>query len=405
MKKILFSFSTFGIFLLLVTAAFASFGVAHPYAYSVPISVIGSLFTMPQGAMGVVFTEGLCANVQKSLIEIYKSKTPSQLRTPVGYLEALNSSQNRSNTEVIPVDPGNGKKKQVTIKMMNRGCEDDIITSEPKSCSTSIEKEPFEDTVAVTHYIGTKGIKFNEDEMTKLCEADDAWRASVIQSEINPMMTKLNKSLLALQGSNFGAFVPALTPPATYKTANLLIGPEKRPSYIAESEIIEDFQNLEASGRPILVGAGNLSHYVRQVGIGCCNDYGIDLNQAGNFDFFRDKHVESILGANHFIGLVPGYVQLLTWNKYVGPYAKQNDTFTHGTIVDPYTGLKLDMKVHYDDCADLWYVQFGLWYELYFLPSKAWAYCDDLAGVNFTQHYLAAAIADPCCEPAVGEEA
>jgi hypothetical protein len=85
----------------------------------------------------------------------------------------------------------------------------------------------------------------------------------------------------------------------------------------------------------------------------------------------------------------PGSVQLITRNDYVGPYAKENDVFSHGTVTDPFTGITWDIKWHYNDCDDTYSMIIGVWYKQYFLPSDIFESGDDLFGVNGILHYRA----------------
>lgn len=338
------------------------------------------------------FTEGLCEKIQTALIDLLGQKAPQVKRTQVGFLQAVTSPQNTAGIEIVPVDPGNGKYKQVRIKYIQRGISTDITNVKVAGCATTLEKEPKEQIVAVTRYLGTLGLKFTESEMRKLCEADSAYMAQVINAEIDPLVVELDKAMITLQNANFGLFNPDISP-LLFKDVPLLVNATKAAYYYGEALIMEDIENIDAGNvRPLVIGSGILGIYARMTGIGCCNDLGQDLSQAGNLDFFRDRFVPTILGAEHFILLIPGYVQLLTWNEYVGEYFKENDVFSHSTIVDPVTGIKFDMKWHYNDCDDFYFVQFGINWDMWWLPTNAFAAGDELEGVNFTLHYRATTV-------------
>lgn len=385
------TFTLLGVFMLsAIVGGIASIATGKPELFVgvVGFSMIASIL-MPSakpGAAYIVFTQGICEKVQQSLVEMLGNKAPNTLRTPTGYLDALISTQNTAGVEKAMVDPGNGKKKQVRIKFIQRGVSSDITTDGDGDCSVDIEKEPFEDTVEITKFIGTKWMGFDQTQMRKLCEDDSIFMEQIIRSQIDILCVELNKALIAEQALNFGAFLGGSTAAVAVP---LLESVKKSPLYYGESLMMEKFEDLGISQRPIVVGAGNLAHYARQVGIGCCNDNGINLSQAGNMDFFRDRFVNSIIGDNHFIGLIPGYVQLLTWNKYVGAYREENASFSHTTIVDPVTGLTFDMKWKYDDCAEKWVVRLSLNYELFFIPSTAFSDTDELAGFNGSLHFRA----------------
>lgn len=334
----------------------------------------------------ITFVQGICEKVQSSLVEIYGNEAPSLKRTQLGYLEAVQSSQNMAGVTKVPVDPGNGKKKIVRLKYIQRGVSSDITEDEDTTCTTEIEKQPFETDVEVTKYISTKGIKFTQTEMRKLCEKDSDFMQGVIRAELDILAKELNLKLITAQAANFGLFNPDISPD-TYKEIVLINATTKGPIYMGESQIMEDFENIDTMGKPIVIGAGNIGHYARMTNIGCCNQDGINMGSAGQMDFFRDRFVENILGTNHFIGLVPGSVQLLTWNQFVGDYRMENDVFSHTTITDPVTGLTYDMKWKFNDCDGTFFLKIGVHYELFFLPSNAYAATDELYGVNGTLHY------------------
>lgn len=336
----------------------------------------------------VPFTTGICLAIQDSLNNILNAKSPSLKRTQVGYLQALVSPQNTTGVTQVPI-PSNGKKRKVRITYIQRGTSSDIAHTEAANCNVEVFPQPLEDEIEVTKFIRSKWFGFNDDDMRLLCESGDEYRAAVMNSKIDVFMVELDKKLIALQAANFGNFNPLYYGP--YKDVEMLNTAGNAINYLGEAKIKEDVQNLDSTDRPIVIGSGNLSLYATMAKIGCCNDLGQDLAQAGDMDFFRDRFVDSILGANHFIGLIPGYVQLLTWNKYVGPYAQDNSPlYSKGTIVDPFTGVQIDMKWVYDyDCDEQYKVRFFLNYDLWFIPTDSFNVADELSGVNFTLRYRA----------------
>lgn len=343
----------------------------------------------PNGYAGVAFTQGICEKVQTSLTQLLGNNAPSLKRTKVGYLEALMSPQNTAGIEQVPIDPGNGKIKQVLVKYITRGTSNELTTTEPNVCNDGQTISPKDATVSITNQFWSKVYTFEENEMRKLCEDDGQYMAAVINSRLDTFMVELNKKLITSQSTNFGNFYASNN---SVKSVALLKSNNDAHHY-GETVIADDFENLEVQGRPILIGGGKLGTYTRQANIGCCNDGGQNMAAAANFDFFRDKYVGGILGnADDFIGLIPGYLQFLTVNRYVGKYVKENDVFSHGTMVDPYTGLSLDMKWHYNDCTDSYNMYFGLRYEPWYMPSDAFQYGDELYGFNGSLHYRATAL-------------
>lgn len=340
----------------------------------------------------MAFTEGLAEKVQQSLNSTVSDK-PSTKRTITGYLDAVQSELNTAGIDKVASDPGTGKKKTVRLTYIKRA-DAAVVTAKISDCSTTEEPAPFDEDVEIDQYIGTPGVKFDRAQMRKLMQPDSQYMQEQVQAQINKVVVELNKKLLTTQLSNFGTYLGG----DTYKSVVLLKGSNSAPNYKGESDILEHFQDLDWSGKPIVVGAGNLAQYVRQIGIGCCNVDGLNLAQAGSMNFFRDRFVESIMGDNVFVGLVPGMVQLLTWNEYVGVYAAEEGTFSHGTIFDPVSGLTFDMRWHFNDCNDTYSMNLGLNYKHHFLPDDAFAATDDLYGYNGSVKFVGVQMDDyGCC--------
>lgn len=396
----LFSFAIMALASNLLLGGFIATAINEPQALPYIVAIgstltfIGAFIANPKGALyavpaSVPFTQGICVAIQDSLNNILKSKSPSLKRTQVGYLQALISPQNTAGVNKVPI-PSDGKKRKVRITYIQRGTSSDVAHTEAANCNVEVFPEKLEDEIEVTRFIRTKWFGFNDEDMRLLCESGDEYRAQVMNSKIDTLMVELNKKLIALQATNFGDFNPTYYGP--YKDLEMLNTSGNGINYLGEAKLMEEVQNLDSTEKPIVVGAGNLSLYASMAKIGCCNDLGQDLSQAGgNMDFFRDRFVDSILGANHFIGLIPGYVQLLTWNKYKGEFFQDNSPlYSKGTIIDPFTGLEIDMKWVYDyDCNEQYKVRFFLNYDLWFIPSDSFNAADDFSGVNFSLHFRA----------------
>lgn len=154
-------------------------------------------------------------------------------------------------------------------------------------------------------------------------------------------------------------------------------------NYMAMGEMLEKIVDSGISTRPFLIGAGKLAETVRALGIGCCNASGIDMGRAGDdFMYFRSRQTATVLGANSIVALQPGAAQVLSQPMYVGEYAKTSNSFVHGTITDPWRGITYDLKMNYDDCADVWRAAIQLNYALFTVPSDVYKTGDYLAGTN-----------------------
>lgn len=336
------------------------------------------------------FTQGLCEKIQTSLIATLGAKSPSLMRTPTGYMDAIQSPQNTAGVTKIPI-PTDGKKRQVRLKYIQRGTSDDILDTPPEDCSGEIEREPFEETVDVTRYIRTKRQTFTQDQLRFLCEADNDYIAAQVRALVDPASVELNKKLIALQATNFGKFNNAddyIAGSPEYKEVELLKS-DDAPNYIGEKRMMDSFYDLNFMGQPLIIGDGILSDYTEQAKIGCCNADGINVGSAAKFSYYRDRFAGGILGnRDKFIGLVPGYVQLLTWNKYVtSAYMRDTPIDKASTFTDPTTGITWDQKWIWDVCTEKWTVYFFLNYDMFFLPLNAFATTDELHGANMTLQF------------------
>jgi|TARA_R100000479_G_scaffold84485_2_gene40946 hypothetical protein len=333
------------------------------------------------------FTKGLCQKLQTTLNRTAGENAPSMKRDRVGYLEALLSDANTAGIEQIPVET-NGKNRMVQIDYIQRGTGGSVTNGSFEnmpslSCDGGTEVTPKEQIVEVKNLAKSAGLDFYESEMRKLCEGDDVWVSNVLMSQMNSVNVELNKYLLAQQALNFGKFADG----TAKKDIKLFEDTTNAQRGIATAKMRHEYDKAAASGAPIIVAGGNFDLYAKMNQIACCNELGADLARWTDYQYYYDRFVDAQVGANEMIMFAPGAVQLVTWNAYVGDYAKRNDVFEHGTLTDPFTGLTYDIKIHYDDCKDKWSIQFGVHFEVVYLPADGFGQSDDLNGVNYTFNF------------------
>jgi hypothetical protein len=344
------------------------------------------------------FTQGLCAILQENINNAVEQLNPA---TKTGYLDALVSPLNTSGMKRIPLPNDDGKVRSIKLVGVARICDEDIVDVCPDICGDGPEPEPFEDTITLTHCISNNPLIFNDKNLRLICDwgNNQGYFQAQIIGVLDRLTRRLNRNLLGLQNANFGNFNPALIP--NQHTVNLLMGTMQAPMYFGLSEIQKDFSNIGFDGTPIIVGDGNIYHFTKMLQIGCCNENGLDLSKAGgSYNFFRDPAVDALIGSNHFIGLVPGMVQLLTGNDNKGDFAKNwTGILERNTIIDPRTGIEWDFNLIYEPCTGIYKLTFGLHYEPYWLTDKAYNYCDELHGTNGTLHFIGNSLdCDPCFE-------
>lgn len=353
------------------------------------------------------WTNCICPSLQASLNEVAGNNAPALRRDRVGLVEALMSPANKAGFEAIPIDPKNGKEKSVRVNYYQRLTEDTVNESLTDTCDSGTEHAPLCDTITLTKALETDNLVFDEDNMRKLCaplgETDEVWRSRIIMAQMNALLTKLNKNLHALLKINKGTFMDG----STIKNIQLFntFGDDGAGArQFAIANILNEFEEAGLAGTPMVIGSGDLNLYYKALGIGSVNLYGADLSKLnGETAYFYDRFVPSVWGVNEFVALAPGVAQLLTWNRYVGEYAKKTPTFEHGTIVDPFTGLTFDLKMHYDDCKDTYYLKLQLVYDLWTVPDDAEDSSGDFYGVNGIFNYKICDGIDECAGESVSE--
>ena len=341
----------------------------------------------------MAYTEGLCSAIQVNLNDIAGSNAPALRREKVGYVDALMSDANRAGF-TAQIVPTNGKFRTVQINYQTQPCDGDVSTSCTPNCTPDVEPTPSEALITDFSCLKYK-MGFDENEMRKLCEADSVWVGQTIMNAMNAVDVALDKALLAGVGSSY-----YLADSGTCTLGNLevpLFNTSGQVNPMAWAYIKHIYEQTGANGIPFLIGGGSIDLFAKATQMACCNtNYGMDMsNWMSDAYYYYDRFVNSVESATSTYMLAPGTRQLVLWNKYVGDYAKRNDSFEHGTVVDPFTGLVYDLKTNYDDCTEKWYVEIGLNYHHWAIPAGACA-CPEYTGLTLVNDCSAgAAIACP----------
>lgn len=334
----------------------------------------------------MAYTQGLCSAIQVNLNEIAGSNAPALRREKVGYVDAIMSDANRAGF-TAQIVPTNGKFRTVQINYQVQLCDDGVSTSCDVNCTPDVIPAPSEQLITEFNCLKYK-MSFDENEMRKLCEADSVWVGQTIMNAMNGINVALDKALLAsIYGPDGSRY---LTDNGTCTAGNLEVPmflTSGQPNPMAWAYIKHIYEQTGANGVPLLIGSSSIDLFAKATQMACCNtNFGMDLsNWMGDAYYYTDRFISPVIDPNLGILLAPGTRQLVLWNKYVGDYAKRNDSFEHGTIVDPFTGLLYDLKTNYDDCAEKWYVEISLNYHHFIVPTGGCA-CPDYNGLTFIEN-------------------
>ncbi len=360
--------------------------------------------------MSTVNIEDVCNNIGISLARIVgESNDLGKLRQRTGFLDSLVSQENTSaHPEQIPVDSGDGKIKQVNVRYLPADNGDAVFTEAADICEPVATDDYLFKPVTPTKLIGTQ-VTFTHEQMRKWCVSPAEGRAEIILTKLNKMFVGMNNELIALANAAAGNFYNGVAPgkqvPLFYQNGGM---PQVNPA--GEVILLEDMMDLGISARPIVVGAGNLSKYARYQGIGCCNDYGQDVSQVGEFSLYRDQFLGGVTGdANDFLAYAPGALQLVQWNANRGEFAQVDGASAMTTMIDPFTGIEMDLDIIWDKCQKLWVFTFSKTYDLFTIPDDIYGdgegegEADDRQGVNNLFKYRAVCGAGDFCGEGEGE--
>lgn len=334
--------------------------------------------------------EDLCMLIQQDLADVAGRNYPATARTQTGFLSAITSDANTTGVEPTILDTGDGKgKRTALIEFIKPASTADVSTDPESVCEDGVERERYRFTRQITKYARSQNLKFTKEAMRTFCERPQEWRAKVINAELDAFFRVVNRISIGQYLAQVGDFYGGVSGP---KSVQMLDGTHaitaSDPN--GEIEMIQDFQDIGWAGAPLVVGAGHLDTYTKMQDIGCCNAYGQDIGDTAKMAYYFDRDVDHVVGsANNFLAFVPGSVQFASWNQNKGDFGIRHAHFDETTMVDPWTGIELDLEVNYDRCTKEWIVQFGLFFDVFLLPLNMYKEEDDRFQVNGAVQYVA----------------
>lgn len=320
----------------------------------------------------------LCLALQKNIEEISTLDNIIYARPKTGLLDSLLAQGEGMGFLVSDKGPYTA----IEIKYTQR--DESTVSEVFQACPTGVQT----DTKLVTvlpNLHATQSFSFSVDELNAICKSPEEIQGKRILDCINAINKKVNEKLITLfwaaVGNYYGGTVNSGTTPIT---VDLVSGTPLAVQYPEMYKILDEFDMISnGAGRPILVGAKELKQYVAMANLGCCNAQGLDITKSnGEFAFFADYQVDTVIndGDEHYLGYIPGALQLITTNRYRPPFSVMSETQQQGTLTDPNTGLVYDMFMKMD--CEVWTVTLSMWYNLYIQPDDIYTGVHDLNGVN-----------------------
>jgi hypothetical protein len=341
-----------------------------------------------------------CLLAQAALDEKF-GLNPGAQSSDVGMLRALLSPANTGGRIFNPLPeralPTEDGKVKITASILPFICDESSIAP-VDNCDTDPGATP--EYVYEDFYIDsvtTQKWSIKDSDFRSMCESAGTQFNDMFIRNADAFLRKVNRKSIvqaaAYMGNYPGTATNSFTDPVTLKVTN--------PAYLANPQVFAFVKSLYMKMQlgmiePIVVGAGTLDLAIaaRSV-IGGISDDGVNRASAfGLTNYFRDSQIDSVLAGSLTEPLytwAPGALQLLTWNKNVGPEAYW-DPLTRQSGYDgiPTTttafekqfvtlnigGLLVDFYYIYD-CKGNHTFSLQLNHSVVGLPSSAFAACQD----------------------------
>ena len=327
------------------------------------------------------FVAGFCPNVQETLVDIAGCAAPQFKRGRHGFVESLKSPLNVTGHKQLNF--GSGKNHNVQLFYVPRALTTDVTvgTTMPLCNVGGIRPKPLDQIINVSRS-AYYDMSFDQNDMRRICQADTQFIKDNVLGSFEAIIKKINIDLLAIALANIGQYEDG----SVTKTFNILTGVPPQMNWDGISDMSYEYQLIQGCGLPILVGGKRSWELYKMGKIGCCNNQGIDVSKSlDDFFFFNDQEIETSLGANNNILYEPGAYQFMEWFENVGDYEMLNSEIHQATtIVDPSTNMTFDMLVDYKHECREYHVRIYKWYDLFTIPTDAFAVGDPLAGVRGT---------------------
>lgn len=295
----------------------------------------------------------------------------------VGALDYILAPQNGKLKATIEQS---GKIKRAKVLYKQRTMPSEVLSGEVAKaaglCDTA--EEPVEKSVNVQIedrvFIGPR--KFSNENLVQICQDTESWVKEFLVSDLRAMREKLDIKILSVlwdyQGVNKrqDGTVKVADDPATVQLL-ATTGSQKVPLTGNYNDMLMDYQNMQFSGLPVLIGQGNLQTYYALAGIACCNSttpYADALSRSGAA-FFLDQSANEVFGtaANQTRALMTTFgASHLLWFNENNNIMINTPTVAHIVVPDPvYPQLKWDFDFKFDECEKQWIYAYSAYFDTF----------------------------------------
>lgn len=335
-------------------------------------------------------TKKAATQAQKVIIQ-----APARSETTIGLLPLLLNAQNRQNFDIQFFDQG-GKKKIVKYKYMQRGIESENITTPTglNYCETENDIAYLEGQKECTGYIARKfTIPLNYTR--KFDENLDSFFQDGLMTIINPMLTAINKDLIATFEAARGFTSAGNVTPISAQGFVSYATREINRAF--DDTVALEFENLEHNGMLMMAGGGKVRSYANVLRRGGLNDKGqvVDLGILDDkFIYQPDTTLDTVIGTpDNALVWKPGAAQFLEYFENRGEYAIMDEEFIKDVIIVQFGGFNIafDITISKNYCDKAlagWVVTLEKNYDFWNYDTDIFKVGDTLESVNWLERFI-----------------
>lgn len=338
-----------------------------------------------------------CSNIQARLDRLWNTEGAGSFREPLPMLEFLLSDANKNGLQAEI--NGKGKTRTVDVVYYPRLSTSVVDSDQARTCTASDTIDDCSAQYTIDTTVNEQAqFTFGLDDLDPICEPNQDWFAQRVMQHVDVVARKVAEKtasqLDALRGewnTHLNA-VPQASLSADRKTFNVRTtlaasGVDGMKPYALALQQIRRAVTMSNFGPA--VGFGGLvipDMYAAMIGSGGVNEQGYDLAAAARQYGFAAQYDYAVAEqnsdhANKLWVMGVGANQLLQYTRYTGAFNEaSDDTHKMGVIIDPMTGLEMDISIK-RDCETIHTVITATTKGVS-LPSDIYGATDDLSGAN-----------------------
>lgn len=319
---------------------------------------------------------GACDAFRMEATALAGANAAFNLSRATGALDFMTDPNNDNGVEVMTV--GNSaetiqtarilydqrtKPCQVSTDPNTNVCSDTGTTVARKQAFAQIDKK----ISSPTHY-------FTVEDMAVLCQGKTEFIQNRLRNDLRATRERWDEIILAEMNARVGKYYGWSGITGTgYQNLQLLDSNNTQqpdqdlPLGGNFVNLIMDYENMQFSGAPAVIGQGYFDKFIRLQKLSCCNSatpYEDAIAQAGVAYYF-DQAANAVLGNNKVIVLPRGILHLLTYN--VNNIININTQLEAHTVVsDPVNPrIKWNLDFKWDCTTNRWKYMYSLHWTLF----------------------------------------